>query len=113
MRSLIQSVGWEEDPRDPLANLVINKVREDKLDEAESASRQLLADSPDAADGRRQLLQAVTLGMMCKARGDREQAALHYRRALAFIESHPDDFDAAAVQLFRDWIAELELPAGT
>jgi hypothetical protein len=111
MRSLIQSVGWEADPGDAASNLVIDLVREDKLGEAEIAARQLLADSPDAADGRRQLQQAVALGMMCKVRGDREQAALHYRKALAFIESHPDEFDAGAVQLFRNWIDELERPA--
>ena len=37
------------------------------------------------------------LGMVHEARGDSRQAADCYRKVIAFIRDHPDDYDAAVL----------------
>ncbi len=51
------------------------------------------------------------LGMVCEARGEKKQAALHYRNALAFIERHLEDYEQASLDYFREQADKLDPPS--
>ena len=72
---------------DIASNAVVDLVRAAKLDEAEAAARDLLRRFPDVHDG------WDRLGMVHEARGDSRQAADCYRKVIAFIRDHPDDYE--------------------
>jgi Flp pilus assembly protein TadD len=98
----------EPDPYDNLdddSNGIVHLIRAGKLDEAEKAARELLVRYPTVIDGHERL------GMVFEARGDRKQAAAHYRDALDFIARNPEGFEDASVAYYRDKIAELDSPA--
>ncbi len=97
-----------DDALEDASNAVIDLVKAGKLDEAEAASRALLARYPQAHDG------WDRLGMVHEARGNSREAADCYRRVLHFLRDHPDytDDDGLAT-LYTGLIAKLEPPAAT
>ncbi|MFH0901952.1 MAG: SEC-C metal-binding domain-containing protein [Pseudomonadota bacterium] len=86
----------DDDGLDEASNRVVHLVHEGKLDEAERAARDLLANYPDVHDG------LERLAMVFDARGDRKQAADYYRRTLIFMNENADNYDQEAI----DWMRE-------
>jgi tetratricopeptide (TPR) repeat protein len=96
-----------EDELDAASNAVVQLVRAAKLDEAESAARDLLVRFPDVHDG------WDRLGMVHEVRGDNRQAADCYRKVIEFIRQHPDNYDAAIVEQFAKLVERLDPPVAT
>jgi tetratricopeptide (TPR) repeat protein len=86
------------------SNAAANLVRAGKLDEAERAAHDLLVRFPDVHDG------YDRLGMVCEARGNHRQAAEYYRKAIAVIRAHPDDYDPEFEAVFQKLIDRLDPP---
>ncbi len=86
------------------SNAAANLVRAGKLDEAERAAHDLLARFPNVHDG------YDRLGMVCEARGDHRQASEYYRKAIAVIRAHPDDYDPEFEAVFQKLIDRLDPP---
>jgi tetratricopeptide (TPR) repeat protein len=103
LRSL-QIIDHDTDELTGASNAVVDLVRAGKLDEAEKAAHDLLARFPDVHDG------YDRLGMVCEARGDHRQAAECYRRAIAVIRDHPDDYDPDFEAVFRKLVERLDPP---
>jgi len=95
----------EDDPLTAASNAVVDLVEAGKLDEAEQAARDLLLRFPDVHDG------YDRLGMVHQARGENQQAADCYRKVIAFIGEHPDDYDDAFADVFVKLVAKLDPPA--
>jgi tetratricopeptide (TPR) repeat protein len=89
------------------SNAVVELVHAGKLDEAEQAARDLLVRFPDVHDG------YDRLGMVHEARGENQQAADCYRKVIAFIRQHPDDYDNAFENAFVKLVAKLDPPPVT
>jgi tetratricopeptide (TPR) repeat protein len=87
------------------SNAALDLIHAGKLDEAEQAAHDLLARFPDVHDG------YDRLGMVCEARGEHHQAAEYYRKAIAVIDEHPDDYDPDFAGVYRSLIDRLEPPA--
>ena len=66
---------------------MIGLIRTGQLDEAEKVAHRLLEDYPEVIDGHERL------AMVYEARGDRRQAAEHYRLALRIVDERPSDYD--------------------
>ena len=96
--------GGDVDELTQASNAVIGLVQAGKLDEAEKAAHDLLARFPDVHDG------YDRLGMVCEARGDQRQAAEYYRRAIAVIRAHPDDYDPDFEAVFHKLVDRLDPP---
>jgi tetratricopeptide (TPR) repeat protein len=99
-----------EDTDDELtiaSNAAVDLVRAGKLDQAEQAARDLLARFPDVHDG------WDRLGMVYEARGDNRQAADCYRKVIAFIREHPDDYDPEFEEGFVNLVDRLDPPSAT
>jgi len=94
----------EDDPLTAASNAVVDLVEAGKLDEAEQAARDLLLRFPDVHDG------YDRLGMVHQARGENQQAADCYRKVIAFIGEHPDDYDDAFADVFVKLVAKLDPP---
>ena len=88
-----------EDDLDAASNAVIDLIRAGKLDYAEAAARDLLVRYPEVPDG------WDRLGMVHEKRGENREAADCYRKLIAFVRQHPDDFDAAIID---DTIARID-----
>ena len=86
------------------SNAVVDLVHAGKLDEAEKAAHDLLIRFPDVHDG------YDRLGMVCEARGDHRQAAEYYRKVIAFIRDHPDDYEPDVEIVFRKLVERLDPP---
>jgi tetratricopeptide (TPR) repeat protein len=84
------------------SNAAADLVRAGKLDEAERAARDLLEHFPDVHDG------WDRLGMVYQARGDKQKAADCYRKVIAFIRAHPEQYDDGFDVVFRDLVEELD-----
>ena len=82
-------------------------VRAGKLDEAEQAARDLLVLFPDVHDG------YDRLGMVYEARGENRQAADCYRKVIAFIREHADDYELGFEDTFVKLVNRLDPPAAT
>ena len=96
-----------DDALESASNAVIDLVKADKLDEAEAASRALLAGHPEAHDGWERL------GMVHEARGNSREAADCYRKVLDFLAQHPDyTDDDGLLTLYTGLIEKLDPPAG-
>jgi tetratricopeptide (TPR) repeat protein len=96
----------EEDDLASASNAVVDLVNAGKLDEAEQGARDLLVRFPDVHDG------YDRLGMVYEARGDNKQAADYYRKAIAFIREHPDQYDDPGLEaVFHRLVAKLDPPA--
>jgi tetratricopeptide (TPR) repeat protein len=89
------------------SNIVVDMVEAGQLDDAEQAAHQLLERFPDAHDG------YDRLAMVYEARGDNRQAAEYYRKALAFVREHADDYDPEFENLYLKLIERVEPPAAT
>jgi hypothetical protein len=102
--------GIEEADDDALtaaSNAVVELIHAGKLDEAEQAARELLVRFPDVHDG------YDRLGMVHEARDENRQAADCYRKVIAFIRQHPDDYDDAFEDAFVKLVAKLDAPPTT
>jgi Tfp pilus assembly protein PilF len=78
---------------DQLSNSVVDLINQNKLDEAEAVSRELLTEYPDQIDGFNRL------AMVYEARGEKKKAAEHYRKAYRFAMSN-EGFDQEAADWF-------------
>lgn len=96
---------FDHDPTEA-SNAVLDLIRDGKLDEAEAAARDLLERYPEVPDG------WDRLGMAHEKRGENRQAADCYRKVIAFIREHADDFDAVTIDEYAARIAKLDPPAG-
>jgi len=90
------------DGLDEASNGVVALIKAGKLDEAEKAARDLQVNFPEVIDG------IERLAMVYEARGDKKQAAIHYREALDFIRQNPEGFDDEATGYYRRKLSELE-----
>ena len=88
------------------SNAVVDMVHAGNLDAAEQAATDLLVRFPEVHDG------YDRLGMVYEARGDRRRAADCYRKVIAFIRDHPDQYDADFEAMFQKMVDELD-PPGT
>jgi tetratricopeptide (TPR) repeat protein len=93
----------DDDPTEA-SNAILDLIRAGKLDEAETAARDLLDRYPEIHDG------WDRLGMVHEARGERAQAIECYRRVVAFLDENPDYSEPDFKQSFVDQIAKLETP---
>ncbi len=92
----------EDDGLDEASNRVVDLVHDGQLDEAEQAARDLLVRYPDVHDG------FERLAMVYETRGDREQAAEYYRKALAFMRENADNYDTEAIDWMREKAEAME-----
>jgi tetratricopeptide (TPR) repeat protein len=93
----------EEDDLASASNAVVDLVHAGKLDEAQQGARDLLVRFPDVHDG------YDRLGMVYEARRDNKQAADYYRKAIAFIREHPDEYDDPELEaVFHRLVAKLD-----
>ena len=51
--------------------------------------------------------------MVHEARGDPRQAADCYRKVIALIRAHPDDYDPGFEDIFHNLVAKLDPPAAS
>jgi tetratricopeptide (TPR) repeat protein len=109
LMKVIGRLAAEYDDGDELtnaANVVLDFIHADKLDEAEQAARKFLARFPDVYDG------YDLLGMVYEARGDNKKAADCYRQAIDFIREHPDQSDTPELEAaLHRLVAKLDPPA--
>jgi hypothetical protein len=97
-----------DDELEDASNAVVDLVKAGKLEEAEAASRALLARYPEVHDG------WDRLGMVHEARGNGREAAECYRRVLDFLREHPDyTADDGLDTLYTGLIAKLDPPPAT
>jgi tetratricopeptide (TPR) repeat protein len=96
-----------EDELTAASNAAADLVRAGKLDEAEQAARDLLDRFPEVHDG------YDRLGMVHEARGENRQAADCYRKVIAFIHEHADDYDPAFADVFVKLVNRLDPPTET
>lgn len=88
-RDPLGDLEWDDDHLDEDSNAVVDLIHQGRLDEAEAAAHELLARYPYVFDG------LERLAMVYDARGDAKQAALYYRKAVAFIQENPEAYDPA------------------
>lgn len=86
------------------SNAVVDLVHAGKLDEAETAARDLLVRYPQVPDG------WDRLGMVHEKRGENREAADCYRRVIAFLDENPDYSDPGFKDEFAARIAKLDPP---
>ena len=97
----------EEDELTIASNAAADLVRAGKLDEAEQAARDLQVRFPEVHDG------YDRLGMVHEARGENRQAADCYRKVIAFVREHPDDYDPGFEDVFVKLVNRLDPPGAT
>jgi hypothetical protein len=78
---------FDEDELTAASNAAVDFVNAGKLDEVVKAARDLLGCFPEVHDG------YDRLGMVYEARGDKQQAAYHYRKAIEFVRAQPEQYD--------------------
>ncbi|MBV9415186.1 MAG: SEC-C domain-containing protein [Solirubrobacterales bacterium] len=103
----IQALAGFEDEADELttaSNAAVDLVRAGKLDEAERVARDLLERFPEVHDG------WDRLGMVYEARGENRAAADCYRKVIAFIREHADDYDPEFEDNFVKLVDKLDPP---
>ena len=86
------------------SNGVLDLIHAGNLDAAEQAARDLLARFRDVHDG------YDRLGMVYEARGQHRQAADFYRKVIAVIRDHPDDYDPEFEAGYRKLVDRLDPP---
>jgi tetratricopeptide (TPR) repeat protein len=92
------------DKLDDESNAVIDLIEVDKLDEAEQAAHQLIANYPEVHDG------YDRLGMVYEARKEPKKAAESYRKVIEMMKAHPTDYDADFLAEFEELVRELDPP---
>jgi hypothetical protein len=105
--SLCGAENADEDELTIASNAVAELVRAGKIDEAEQAARDLLLLFPDVHDG------FDCLGMVYEARGDKQKVTDCYRKVIAFIKEHPDDYEAGFEDVFVKRVDRLDPPTAT
>ena len=104
---LLGAEGADEDELTVASNAAADLVRAGKLDEAEQAARDLQVRFPEVHDG------YDRLGMVHEARGENRQAADCYRKVIAFVREHPDDYDPGFEDVFVKLVNRLDPPGAT
>ena len=94
----------DEDELTIASNAAADLVRAGKLDEAEQAARDLQARFPEVHDG------YDRLGMVHEARGENRQAADCYRKVIALVREHPDDYGPGFEDVFVKLVNRLDPP---
>ena len=84
------------------SNAVVDMVHAGRLDEAERAAHELLERFPEVHDGYDRLI------MVYEARGDKKTAADYYRKVIAFVRAHPDQYDPAFEDTFQKLVDKLD-----
>ena len=97
----------EEDELTIASNAAADLVRAGKLDEAEQAARDLQVRFPEVHDG------YDRLGMVHEARGENRQAADCYRKVIALVREHPDDYGPGFEDVFVKLVNRLDPPGAT
>jgi len=97
----------EEDELTIASNAAADLVRAGKLDEAEQAARDLQARFPEVHDG------YDRLGMVHEAHGAKRQAADCYRKVIALVREHPDDYGPGFEDVFVKLVNRLDPPGAT
>ena len=108
--AMLAKLSGSEEPDDDLdaaSNAVLALIGAGKLDEAETAARDLLVRYPQVPDG------WDRLGMVHEKRGDNREAADCYRKLIDFIRQHPDDFDTEIADDYAARVAKLDPPAAS
>jgi tetratricopeptide (TPR) repeat protein len=90
---------------DDAANTVIGLIDAGKLDNAEHAAQAIVERWPDIYDG------YDCLGMVCHARGDKQQAAFYYRKVISFARQDPSLYDPQFEDYYQTLITGLDLSA--
>ena len=104
MMARLSAGDTDDDPTDA-SNAILDLIRAGKLDEAETAARDLQDRDPEIHDG------WDRLGAVHEARGNSREAADCYRKLIDFIRQHADDFDAEIADDYAARIAKLDPPA--
>ncbi len=99
---LVDAADTDEDELTTASNAAADLVRAGKLDEAEHAARDLLVRFPEVHDG------YDRLGMVYEARGENRQAADCYRKVIAFIKEHPDNYEPGFEDVFVKLVNRLD-----
>ena len=89
---------------DEESNAVIDLIDAGKLDDAEKAAHQLIADYPEVHDG------YDRLGMVYEARKEPKKAADCYRKVVEFLAENPSDDEREMIADFQGLIQELDPP---
>ena len=76
-------------------------IKQNKLDEAEAVSRQLLNEYPDQIDG------FERLGQVYEARGENQTAADYYQKAADFAKTMPG-FDQQSVENYLSKVKKMK-----
>ena len=92
------------DRLDEESNAVIDLIEAGKLDEAEQAAHQLIADYPEVHDG------YDRLGMVYEARKEPKKAADYYRKVVEFLAKNPSDDEREMIADFQRLVQELDPP---
>ena len=106
-RAALVDVEDDADELDAASNAAVDLVRAGKLDESERAARDLLERFPYVHDG------WDRLGMVYEARGENREAADCYRKVIAFMREHPDNYDPAFEDKFVKLVDKLDPPSPT
>jgi len=94
----------DEDELTRDSNTVVDLVQEGKLDQAETAARELLVRYPEVHEG------YDRLGMVYEARGEPRQAADCYRKVIEFLRAHPEQCDPEFSTVFERLVLKLDPP---
>lgn len=82
-------------------------VQAGMLDDVEAVAQSLVTRFPEAHHGYN------CLGMVCEARGDRKQAAIHYRKVIDIARQYPDALGPDFADNFKNLVDRLDPPTGT
>ena len=94
----------DEGDLDGVSIAAMDLVQAGMLDDAEAAARSLVSRFPEAHHGYN------CLGMVCEARGDRKQAATHYRKVIDIARRHPDALGSDFADNFKNLVDRLDPP---
>lgn len=92
---------WDGDDLDEVSNSVIDLLADGKIDEAESAAKDVLKRYPEVVDG------LERMGMVEEARGNAALAADYYRKAAQFTRTRPG-YDPETTKYYTKKATELE-----
>jgi tetratricopeptide (TPR) repeat protein len=92
------------DKLDDESNAVIDLIEAGRIDEAEQAAHQLIANYPEVHDG------YDRLGMVYEERKEPKKAADCYRKVVEMMKTHPTDYDADFLAEFEQLVRELDPP---
>jgi len=101
---MLATVYEEADELTDASNAVVDLIHAGKLDEAEQVARDLLERFPDEHDG------YDRLGMVHEARGENREAADCYRKVIAMIRDHPDNYDPGFDAVYQQLVDKLDPP---